>query len=212
MARAILPALGSSGLWKLKAPFDTKIIASVAYSCQAISLISALVASGLDVFEEYYVSNGLTQAAYDADVLDGSSIITLVSTTGVSLQVPSTYIDGWPSSDVVPYVVMGAIVVLGALPNTLDPEFLAPKLKNVVKNSLGNDATVEFVVMSEVTNKMFSDHTALENARKANISDDNSDYVRRLKAEADLVAAKATIAALQQFIIDSGVPIPVVPG
>lgn len=212
MASTILPALGSSGAWKLKAPFDTKIIASVAYSCESISSLSALVADGVDVFQAYYVANGLDQATYNQHVLDGISFITLVSETGVAISVPAPYLDGWPSSDVIPYVVVGAVVQLGALPNTIDPAFLTPLIQNVVKNALGTDVTVEYVAMSDVTNKTYSDHQALENARQANIADDNNDYTRRLKAEAALIDAKATIAALQKFIIDSGIPIPVVPG
>lgn len=207
-----LPTIGSSGNWKLKAPFDTKLLPSISYSCQAIRLLSEVVGSGRDVYAEDYEPNGIPQADYDQHVADGISIITLISAVGAVVNVPSPYLDGWPSSDVVPYVVMAAVVTLGALPNTVDPSFLTPILKNTVMNALGYDPDVEYVTVSDVTNILFSNHTALEAARKANIQDNNTDYVRRLKAEADLVSARATIAALQKFIKDSGVPIPVVPG
>lgn len=208
----VLPTIGVSGSWKLKAPLDTKLLPSMSYSCQGIQSLLSVIASGRDVFAEDYEPNGISQATYDEHVAEGISIISLVSSTGVSLNVPSPYLDGWPSSDVIPYVVMGALVTLGAIPNTLSPEFLTPIIQNAVKAALGNDAAVEYVTMGEVQNILFSDHTALEIARKANIDNNNTDYVRRLKAEADLVAARATIAALQKFIKDSGVPIPVVPG
>lgn len=208
----LLPALGASGKWKLKAPFDTQLQGDLAYRCESIRYLSEVVASGFDAFNEIYVPNGISQATYDGHVADGIAIITLVSTTGSPLIIPSPYLDGWPSSNVVPYAVIGAVVTLGALPNTLDPSFLTPKIVNAIKAALGHVPEVQYVALSEVTNVEFSQHQNLENLRQANIVDDNSDYVRRLKAEADLIKANDTIAKLQQFIIDSGIPIPIVPG
>lgn len=208
----ILPALGASGIWKLKAPFDTSLLLNVSYTCQSIRFLSEAVASGIDVFEEIYVPKSIDRTVYDTHVTEGISLIVLVSDVGDTYIIPSPYIDGWPSSDVVPYVVMGAVIVLGAIPNTLDPSFLTPILQNTVKSYLGFNSEVEYVTMSDVTSIRFSEHEALEAARKLNITDDNSDYARRLKAESDLMTARETIQKLQQFIIDSGIPIPVVPG
>lgn len=209
---SILPAIGSSGFWKLKAPFDNTLNSSVAYSCRAITLLSQAVSDGVEVFEDIYVPLNISQAVYDEHVAAGISLVTLSSTVGEIAIIPSPYIDGWPSNDVVPYVVMAAVVVLGAIPNTLDPTYLTPILQNAVKAALGNTPDVEYVTVSDVTNKLYSDHEAMENARQANIEDDNSDYVRRLIAEEHLVKARGEIAALQKFIIDSGIPIPVVTG
>ncbi|BAS04852.1 hypothetical protein [Ralstonia phage RSF1] len=204
----LLPSIGASGDWTLKPPFDTKYTAGLAYSCRAINKISSLVATGVDVFNTFYVPNDLTVDKYNADVAADLSMVTLQSSSGQVLILPSTYLSGWPSADSVPYVVMGMVINLGAIPNTLDPTFLTPKVAAVIKAALGHDPDIQYATLSETTNKTWDDHTALENLRLANITDDNSDYIKRLNAESDLAAAQAQIAALQQFIIQSGLTVP----
>lgn len=208
----LTPVIGSSGIWKLKPPFDNKLLPNLAYKCEAVNSLTAVISSGFDALTEYYINQGLDQVTFDKDVKDNVTIVTLLSSDGNVLFVPQPYIDGLPSSDVVPYVVMGMVIQLGALPNTIDPAFLTPKVTNAIKNALGLTPIVEYVTLSEVTNILFTEHEALEVARKANITDDNTDFVRRLKAETDLAKANATIQVLQQFILDSGIPIPIVPG
>ena len=208
MAAELLPAVGASGQWKLKPPFDTQLIAGLAYTCKAIRKLSEVVATGIDAKAEYYDKNSIDAAVYDQHVLADISIVTLISSSGNWLFVPGPYLDGWPSSDVIPYVVMGLIANLGAIPNTLDPSFLKEKVRNAIKAALGHDPEIDFVTLSEVTNKTFADHEALENLRQTMITDSNTDYIKRLNAEAALVKAQAQIVALQQFIIDSGLVIP----
>jgi hypothetical protein len=212
MANELLPTIGSSGLWKVKAPFDTQLIAGLSYTCNEVRKLGTFIASGADVFAEHYEPRGLSHDVYQQHVNADISMITLVSSSGSYLILPAPYIDGWPSNDIVPYVLLGMVVTLGALPNTIDPGFLEPVVKNAVKAALGHEPEIQFVALSAVTNKVYTEHEALENLRKSNIKNDNTDYVRRLKAEADLVAARAQIAALQKFIVDSKVPIPTVPG
>jgi hypothetical protein len=212
MANELLPTIGSSGLWKVKAPFDTQLIASLSYTCKAVRKLAEFVATGADVFADHYEPNNIPQSVYQQHVNADISLVTLMSSTGNWLVVPTPYLDGWPSNDIVPYVILGMVVTLGAIPNTIDPGFLEPVVKNAIAASLGHVPEIQFVALSGVTNKVYSDHEALENLRKSNIKNDNSDYVRRLKAETDLVAARAQIAALQKFIIDSKVPIPTVAG
>jgi hypothetical protein len=208
MASELLPAIGISGDWSLKTPYDKLYIANLSYACRAINKISAMVATGVDVLNSYYVANGLTQADYDADVAADLSMITLASSNGQLIICPSTYLSGWPSADAVPFVVMGMIINLGAIPNKLDPTFLTSKVEPVIKAALGLDPVIQYATLSETANKTFDDYTAWENARQSNITDDTSDYVKRLNAEADLTAAQAQIAALQQFIIDAGLAVP----
>jgi hypothetical protein len=208
MAGELLPAIGASGDWKLKAPFDALYTAGVAYSCKAIRKLSEMVAKGEDAQGEIYTANDLDQAAYDADVQADVSIITLSASSGKLILVPSPYVSGWPSADAVPYVVLGMVINLGAIPNTIDPSFLTPKVEATIKAALGHDPDIQYVALSEVTNKTWDDHTGLENLRLSNITDDNSDYIKRVNAESNLAAAQAQIVALQQFIIQSGLTVP----
>jgi hypothetical protein len=167
-----------------------------------------MVATGIDVLNTLYIPNGLTEANYDADVAADLSMVTLQSTSGQVIILPSTYLTGWPSADSVPYVVMGMVINLGPIPNTIDPTFLTDKVEPVIKNALGLDPEIHYVTLSETTNKTWDDHVAQENTRTAAITDENSDYVKRLNAEAALTAAQAQIVALQQVIIDAGLTIP----
>lgn len=210
MAGELLPSVGSSGDWKVKAPFDTKYVAGLAYGCKAVRELSEVVGTGINAFAEYYQKNGLSKETYEAHVADNIAIITLVSSAGNWLHIPSPYVTGWPSTDVVPYVVMGMVITLGAIPNTLDPTFLTPKVSNAIKAALGHTPEIQYVALSEVANKKWSDHTSLETARKTAISDEYSDYIRRVNAEDELVKAKAEIQALQQYIISKNIlpPIP----
>lgn len=208
MASELLPSIGASGDWTLKSPFDSKYTAGLAYSCRAINKISSMVATGIDVLNTLFIPNGLAEADYDAAVAADLSMVTLQSSSGQLIILPSTYLAGWPSADSVPYVVMGMVINLGAIPNTIDPTFLTEKVEPVIKNALGLDPEIHYVTLSETSNKTWDDHTAQENARQANITDDNSDYIKRLNAEAALTAAQAQIAALQQVIIDAGLTIP----
>uniref|UniRef100_A0AAU7PFK9 Uncharacterized protein n=1 Tax=Burkholderia phage vB_BgluM-SURPRISE13 TaxID=3159457 RepID=A0AAU7PFK9_9VIRU len=208
MASELLPGIGASGDWSLKTPLDSKYTAGLAYTCKAIRKISEMVANGIDVLNMVYIPNGLDQTAYDSDVQNDYSIITLQSAAGALLLVPSSYLAGWPSGDSVPYVVMGMIINLGPIPNTIDPTFLTDKVAPVIKAALGLDPEIQYATLSETTNKTYDDHVAQEATRTAAITDENSDYVKRLNAEADLTAAQAQIAALQQFIIDAGLAVP----
>lgn len=201
----VLPADGATGQWRLKAPFDTKIVNGLAYTCYGKNTIGVLNAQGVEVFAEYYEKNGIDRDTYELHAKEDRTICTLLSSAGDWLQIPSPYLSGWPSADVVPYVVVGMFLTLGALPNTIDPSFLTDKVKNVVKASLGLEPDVEYIAMTEITHKEWSLHESLEQARKTATADDNSDLARRLKAEDDLIAAKVQIAALQQYIIDSGI-------
>lgn len=200
----LLPAIGASGNWKLKTPYDTQYVSGLAYTCRAINKLSAVVALGIDAKAEYYDKYEIPEAVYNDHVQKDISIVTLVSSAGNFLFVPSTYIEGKPTNDAVPYVVMGMLITLGAIPNTFDPTFLKTKVENVIKANLGHDPEIEFVALSEVTNKAWDDHTALENTRISALEDSSTDYVRRVKAEEELVQARAQIQALQQYIIDQG--------
>jgi hypothetical protein len=203
--------MGVSGDWTLKAPLDTKITPNLAYTCKSLRKISEMVANGIDVLNLVYIPNGLTQDDYNDGVANDWSVVTLQAASGLMVLVPSPWLAGWPSADSVPYVVMGMIINLGAIPNTIDPTFLTDKVEPVIKAALGLDPEIHYATLSETATKTWDDHVAQENARTAAITDENSDYIKRVNAEADLAAAQAQIAALQQVIIDAGLTIPTSP-
>lgn len=172
----LLPSVGATGSWKLKAPFDEKVDPELSYRCDAVRRISEMVAMGTDVKTIHYFANGLTEAEYKADVQADVAIITLSTSSGDWAYVPSSYVLGWPSTDGVPYAVVGMAVVLGALPNTIDPTMLTEKVKEVIKANLGMEPEITYATVSEVAIKSQEQHENLETARLANISEDKTNY------------------------------------
>lgn len=200
----LLPAVGASGQWKLKEPFAAKYIPDLTYSCRAVRKLSEAVAVGEEVFERYYAPENIPVEVYEQHVKDDISLITLLSSTGNFIFVPMPYVDGWPSGDVVPYVVLGMAIELGAIPNTIDPTFLTPKVENVIRAALGHKPTITYVALSPVKNVDYTEHVQLETLRTTNITDENTDYVRARIAEENLAEAKILIKQLQDYIVSSG--------
>lgn len=163
----MIPTLGASGAWTLKVPFDAQIVADRAYTCQAIRYISEMVAKGEEVKNQYYIRYGLTDAEYKQDADANVAIVTLISSSGDYVHVPSSYIVGWPAADGVPYAVLAAGVVLGALPNTFDPTFLTTELKAFIKARIGLEPEITYATVSEVSIKSQDQHGVLESAREA---------------------------------------------
>jgi len=200
MANEILPSIGAKGAWNLKAPYNSLLIADLEYECKAIRKLSELLTTGVDVFTLYYDNVGVNKTVFDDHVKNDYSIISMVSTSGKWLFIPSPFINGWPDSNVVPYVVMGLLANLGPIPNTLNPTFLIDKVKNVIQANIGLTPTVQFITLSEPKNKSWLDHDSLETLRLSNITDTSTDYVRRLKAEDDLEKALLKINQLETWI------------
>lgn len=195
----ILPSIGAEGAWQLKAPFDEKISSELSYKCVAIRKISEMVTTGIDVLNTHYIPNGLLKTDYDADVIVDASVVTLVSSSGSWVFVPTTYILGWPSADSVPYAVVAMGVVLGALPNTVDASFLIDKVKNVIRANLGNEPEILLMTVSETTMKTQEQHESLEAARQANITETMTDYNAVQVLQAQLDAANETIRQLMEY-------------
>lgn len=67
------------------------------------------------------------------------------------------------------YTVVGMVIDLGALPNTLDLETLKLNAKDLVLKNLGVDADVEFVSLSQSALVSHDDHDRIEAARLAKV-------------------------------------------
>ena len=203
----ILPSIGAEGAWQLKAPFDEKIESSLSYKCVAIRKISEMVTTGVDVLNTHYIPNGLLESNYNDDVGDDVSIVTLVSSSGAWVFVPTSYIVGWPSADSVPYAVVAMACVLGALPNTVDASFLIEKVKNVIQANLGHEPEIYLMTVSVTVMKTQEQHESLEAARRANVSDSMTDYNAKNTLQEQLDAANETIRQLMGYY-ESQPPVP----
>jgi hypothetical protein len=197
---SVLPSLGSSGAWTLKTPFDALIVSNLAYTCQEVRRITTMVGQGVDVFTQHYARHGLTKAEYDQDVQNDVSMITLITSSGDWLFVPSSYVTGWPAADGVPYATIAAAIVLGALPNTVDPSFLTEDLKAFIKARLGLVPDISYVVVSETVMKDQNQHEILEIARENAKEVDKTLFSQLQDAEATIASQKQTIDNLTAYI------------
>jgi hypothetical protein len=168
--REIVPYVGMTGLYTLKAPYTSLINTSIEYTCVAVNTISNMVAQGLDPLTDIYLANGDTQAVFDADALLNHSIITLQSGIGDVIEVPANALAMLPNADGVLYsnVLLG--VSLSAVANEVDLTTLKNEIKDVVLHKLGAKCTVFETTVGASAVVSHARHTAIEAARQANIN------------------------------------------
>lgn len=165
MSNNLTMYIGAKGLFTLEAPYNALMPTQIVYSVEGIRKISDIVASGLDPFVEYYTPNGITQAAYDLDVAADVSIVSLMSTGGDWLYIPSTAIVSYPDINGVSYTAMMLGISLGALPDNASLAPLKTAISNMVKDYLGVTPTIKEIAVSGSSLISYADHATIETAR-----------------------------------------------
>lgn len=197
---ALLPPIGTSGIYKLKAPFDTQLQPNTSYRADSLRRISDYLELGVDPFEEFYDKNGLPKEIYDQDVQNQVVIAGLVSAAGHWVYVPSTYIISFPDLNGVPYTVMVLGLELGAIPQYMDLTGLKNTLANLCQDTIGVMPTVKEVAISAVSKLSQADHDALEAGRQAKITNTTTDRAKAIALQAQVTALQQQISALQDYI------------
>jgi len=200
---AILPNIGTTGLFTLKSPFDSQLLAGVAYTCTAIRKVEELLAMGVDPFVTYYKANNITSDIYNSDLITGLSIVTLQSVGGGHLvYVPSTFIDGYPSVGGVSYTRLGLAVDIGSLPDQMNLGLLINKVSDLVQATIGvTPKSITKVALSATTLIDNDKSVTLENARKLLIQQSETDLARANRLQATVTAQAAQIKTLEDFIL-----------
>lgn len=196
----VIPQIGTRGLYRLLEPFQAALQPGVAYSCVATRRLQDITAAGGDPQDQYYTPKGLTSERYQADLAANVCIVSLQSSAGHWVYVPSSFIDGAPDQGGIPYTTMALAISLSALPDSVDLSYLKTKLHDVVLDTLGVETTVRSVALSATTLLSQAEHNAIEAARQAKISNHSTDYAQRLVIEAQRDAAFQRIQLLEEFI------------
>jgi hypothetical protein len=196
----ILPSIGTTGIYRLTAPFDTKLHVNVPYTCIAIRRLSDLVNSGIDPLNSIYTANSLVEAVYVQDVKNEVSVLSLQSPSGHMVYVPNSYLAGYPDISGVRYATMAIGVNLGAIPESVNLTALQQKFISTAREYLGVTAEASIVALSEPVMVSETDSHALEAARQSNIDTIVTDYSKFLAKQAQLDTALAKIAELEAFI------------
>lgn len=199
-----IPPPGLRGIYTLLDPFKAKLLDKVAYTCVSTRGINELINSGIDVFSVYYQPNNIPQEKYNDDIINGMMIVTFQAGAGVWLDVPSTYIDGLPDLNGIPYSPLVVALRLGAVADSSDLSYLQSRLEGVVKEELGIVVTSELVLVGQQTLVSDADHKLVEASRDVNKADADTDYSKYLaeKTRADALALKVT--QLEDYIKSKG--------
>lgn len=198
----IIPTLNTKGVWTAKAPYATLLLTSVIYTCIALRTLQDLTASGIDPKAKYYTPYGLTDAQYQADVTTGAVIITLAAEDGSTADVPSTYLASYPDGNGVGYRVMGILVRLTALPDSLSLDTLTEKIQTDCLDLIGVDAEVATVALSNLQLINATDNANFEQARRSKITNSTTDYaeLQAMTASRDLYMQRCV--SLQNWILE----------
>lgn len=192
--------LEASGVFTLEAPYNALMPAQIIYTCKGIRKLTDIIASGLDPFEEYYEPNGITDTAYQLDLLADVSIVSLVSSGGNWLYVPSTAILSYPTTSGVSYTAMMVGVSLGALPDSTDLTALKTSVSNVVKDLLGVTPTIKEVAVSDTALISYVKHTSIETARNTLRVTTKSDKAKLVEMTTERDALLLRVTQLEAYI------------
>lgn len=200
------PPFGLEGLYQLKAPFDTKLVPSLAYKCTAVRSVSDLTSSGVDVFAQIYQPENLTIDVYNADLAAGMVVVTLESSSSNVVYVPNTYIVGAPDLGGVPYKTIILGVMLSIMPENVDLSNIKAKIIADVADLIGVETDVKTIIGSGrlLLTKAVADAT--EATRQTRIATTTTDAAQKLALQTQLTEALTQNQALSAYITSLGLP------
>ena len=197
---AYTPAIGLSGIYKLKTPYDQLVTPKVVYTCRSLRTLNDIFAAGEDPYTTYYKPVGLTEAVYQADAKTNVVIVGLQAGTGEWIYVPESYIVRAPSNNGVKYssIVLG--VSLGAIPDDTNLDGLISLVNQLVLANIGVTPDIKGVVVSQPAFISSEQHTRLVAARKEKISQAEPDPLKIARLTRELETAQTKIAELEKWI------------
>ena len=166
MSNRILPVIGSKGTYELLPPFDSKILSEELYTCKAIRNISEYVSYNQDVKKLVYEYYKLTEEDYENDIKEDMEIVSLQNNKGVWVYVPARFIIKYPTTDGVPYHQVSVVCKLPAIEVEKDLEFLKDNINNLLKDTLGFEASISIIESSRIiaVTKQVADKLKIERA------------------------------------------------
>lgn len=176
----MIPPIGTAGIFDLRAPFSAKLQANVSYRCEAVRRVSDLLEVGVDPYEEVYLPNSISRDIYEQDLLNNACIVSLQSSSGHWVYVPTTYINSYPNINGVAYRVMVLGVELGPVPEYMDLTAVRVAVQNVVRDTLGVSPSIKEVAISASQNFSQHDHDTLEQTRASLIQNSGTDRAKYL--------------------------------
>jgi hypothetical protein len=192
---AILPQIGSTGVFRVRHPFDTIVNPTGVYECSGIRLISELLSYTDSVVDKYYYTYGLTKDDYERDRDAVESIVTLKNGNDY-IYIPSSYIISFPDVTGIPYHVITLAVTLGAIPVGADLSTITDKISNLLTDTNGVVPVIVPVETSQVQYVSYDEDKLIKAKRAALISDRLTDTA---KSRVNQELYEATIIKLREL-------------
>lgn len=196
----IKPTVGSSGVFTLREPFDADISPGVSYTCQGIRRLSEYLANNEEPWDDIYLPKKIPEDVYQDHLNEDIEIVSLQGEMGQWVYVPVTYVVSYPSTNGIPYRSIALSVGLPALPANRDYGFLFTNIKNLIRDSLGVDSTVDLVETSKVTLVDSDKHAIKQASRNLIANAASTDRARYMQKVRELESAKQKIQALEAWV------------
>ena len=197
---SLTPPVNVSGMFTLANPFSQDVIPNTPYTVIAVRKFADIIKKGEPPYETYYVPRGLTLSDYQRDTAAMECIVTLRSAAGQFIYVPTSYILSYPNQSGVKYTAIALLVELGAIPDTTDLIAVKNRVSNVVRDTFGLTPVIQQVAYSDTVLKSASDHAAIEGARLAAVTEQQTDYAKYQQALATVTAQALKIQQLEAYI------------
>lgn len=202
----MIPPLSATGLYRVSAPFDSVLLSNRSYTCMAIRRLSDFIGLGVDPYDTYYKPLNIDEAKYKTDYANNECIISLQSTDGSWVYVPSSYILSYPELNGIPYSRVGLFADLGALPDSLDLTYAKAKVADVLAALLGIPVSVSTVVTSARTLISQNDHLTAEATRLQNVTQNDTDYSEVFRLQNEIEMLRARNMQLEAYIAQNHLP------
>jgi UDP-N-acetylglucosamine transferase subunit ALG13 len=196
----VIPTVGSSGYFKLQAPFNTIILENELYTCQAIRRISEYLANNEDIKTDIYDKYQIDEAIYKEHVEEDIFIISLQAQVGQWVYVPVSYILAFPEVNGIPYRTVGIGISLPAFPADKDFSALITDLQNLITDRLGTACIVRVTETSKTLLVTREKHDELTTERNVIIDGSVTDRSRYNKLLIDHQDVLAQNTALSDYI------------
>lgn len=196
----ITPYVGMTGLYSVRDPYTALIKSDIEYTCTSVINISGAIANGVDVKETIYLANNDTEQKYTEDFNKNSTIITLQSSRGDIITIPTSALNGLPNANGINYVSVLLGVSLSIIPDSLDLTNTMDRIKDIVKKDLGVESTIYPTVLGGSLLLSYDKHDAIETARQAMIDEASNTIIENERLKSDIVSYQQKIQMLENYI------------
>lgn len=196
------PPIDRYGRYQLRNPWSAD--PGKVYICEAIRSYPDCEERGLDVLNDIYIANGLTESEYNDDLAVDPNIITIMADDGETIYVPDTYVASYPNMADITYSHVVLSASIGPLPDYVPLAVLQSKISSLCSDVIGQAPEVNINKAPHAGAITPDQHEGMEAARTAAITIRETDHTLLMQARTELQAKDQIIEDLTQILEDNG--------